>query len=278
MKDKQKIIDGVDVSKCEAIDNNSGWCSFWEENCTKNPDCIHKKYYRKEQSEEKLVKQIQTICDFINNRPGIFKGVNGSVDKIITDYAKAKEQECENYKQLAAKHCTETINMQREIDQLKTECERLKKKLNPKLKNAHCAYFEGQTGLCKTKEFTKCNPVNCKLYTIDELSTIVDLQQQLDQLKAENEYWKERVISGNEKIEELRFSVSDLTNRLCNLNAEKSFRIVDLEQTLTEIKNIVKKCIKTNDSTYNSSIQVTARAILSEEILKKISECEVMNE
>ena len=34
-------------------------------------------------------------------------------------------------------------------------------------------------GLCKAKEFVKCNPVNCKLYTIDELSTIVDLQEQL---------------------------------------------------------------------------------------------------
>lgn len=43
---------------------------------------------------------------------------------------KVKEQECENYKQLAAKHCTETINMQREIDQLKTECERSKWYLN----------------------------------------------------------------------------------------------------------------------------------------------------
>lgn len=45
--DKQIIIDGVDVSGCEAIDNHSGWCSFWEENCAKNPDCIHKKYLRK---------------------------------------------------------------------------------------------------------------------------------------------------------------------------------------------------------------------------------------
>lgn len=52
MTDKQIIIDGVDVSKCEAIDNDSGWCSFWEENCAKNPDYIHKKYYRKEQECE----------------------------------------------------------------------------------------------------------------------------------------------------------------------------------------------------------------------------------
>lgn len=47
------------------------------------------------------------------------------------------------------------------------------------IKNAHCKFFEGQTGLCQAKEFTKCNPVNCKLYTIDELLTIFELQQQL---------------------------------------------------------------------------------------------------
>lgn len=58
----------------------------------------------------------------------------------------------------------------------------------------------------------------------------IEKEKQLDQLKAE-------IINRNEKIEELRFSVSDLTNRLCNLNAEKSLRIVDLEQALQEIKD-----------------------------------------
>ncbi len=54
--------------------------------------------------------------------------------------------------------------------------------------------------------------------------------------KAENEELKKEIINKNEKIKELRFSVSDLTNRLCYLNAEKSFRIVDLEQALDEIE------------------------------------------
>lgn len=49
--------------------------------------------------------------------------------------------------------------------------------------------------------------------------------------KAENEELKKEIINKNEKIKELRFSVSDLTNRLCYLNAEKSFRIVDLESS-----------------------------------------------
>lgn len=54
----------------------------------------------------------------------------------------------------------------------------------------------------------------------------------------------------------------------------KDLKLKQLSKTLTEIKEIAEECIKTNDSTYNPSIQVTARAILSEEILNKISECE----
>ena len=51
---------------------------------------------------------------------------------------------------------------------------------------------------------------------------------------------KKEIVNKNEKIKELRFSVSDLTNRLCSLNAEKSFRIVDLEQALDEIEEYVQ--------------------------------------
>lgn len=61
--------------------------------------------------------------------------------------------------------------------------------------------------------------------------------------KAENEELKKEIINKNEKIKELRFSVSDLTNRLCYLNAEKSFRIVDLEQTLDGIEKELKEDI-----------------------------------
>lgn len=59
---------------------------------------LRQQLLRKEQLEVKLVKQLQTICDFINNRPEIFKGIYGSVDKIITEYAERKEQECEELK------------------------------------------------------------------------------------------------------------------------------------------------------------------------------------
>ena len=75
-----------------------------------------------------------------------------------------------------------------QIDELKNQNEILNKKLKPKIKNAHCIYFEGQTGLCQAKEFEKCNSVNCKLYSIDELSTILNLQKQL---QAKEQEWEE---------------------------------------------------------------------------------------
>lgn len=61
------------------------------------------------------------------------------------------------------------------------------------IKNAHCKFFEGQTGLCNAKEFTKCNPVNCKLYTIDELSTILELQDKLARKEQECEELKKEI-------------------------------------------------------------------------------------
>ena len=69
--------------------------------------------------------------------------------------------------------------------------------------------------------------------------------KQLARKTAECEELKKVIINKNEKIKELRLSVSDLTNRLCFLNAEKSFRIVDLEQALDEIKSICLEDVHT---------------------------------
>ena len=102
---KEIYIDGVDVSWCEwirEIELDSEYictCNSLNKTssyCKDNSNCYYKQLKRKAQSEAKLVKQIQTICDFINNRPEIFKGVYGSVDKIITEYAERKEQELKN--------------------------------------------------------------------------------------------------------------------------------------------------------------------------------------
>lgn len=95
MTDKQIIVDGVDVSECEDYGYRwkaRYWCHNCDEPCTDYPNCYYKQLKRKEQSEVKLVGQIQTICDFINNRPETFKGIYGGVDKIITEYAELKAE------------------------------------------------------------------------------------------------------------------------------------------------------------------------------------------
>lgn len=105
MTDKQIIINGIDVSRCKHYKNRNciaDYCltdmPFSEAKCELNTNCYYKQLKRKEQSEVKLVGQIQTICDFINNRPETFKGIYGGVDKIITEYAERKEKECEKLK------------------------------------------------------------------------------------------------------------------------------------------------------------------------------------
>ncbi len=115
------------------------------------------------------------------------------------------------------------------------------------IKNAHCKYFEGQTGLCQAKEFKRCNPINCSLYTIDELSTIKDLQQQLqrkeqecEELRKEKELYKtwyqtkhddwadvffktiksrDRYKQALEKIEEIIHNKSIITYEIRNIKA-----------------------------------------------------------
>lgn len=104
------------------------------------------------------------------------------------------------------------------------------------IKNAHCKYFEGQTGLCQAKEFKRCNPINCSFYTIDELSTIKDLQQQLQRKEQECEELKrtrddifldaieqrhqvKRYKQALEKIEEIIHNKSIITYEIRNIKA-----------------------------------------------------------
>ena len=193
------------------------------------------------------------------------------------------------------------------------------------MRNAHCTYYEGQTGLCKAKEFVKCNPVNCKLYTIDELSTIVDLQEQLkakeyyqkeceelkkerdtlsatrnkllddlwvveenlkdytehfnkasdelDQLKAENDKLKSELHSKVEFIQEQRNIIDEYSKEIrmykkCQGN-RASKREEKLKHALAEIKEIA-------EDFYLDGEHVKDK-YLAQEILQKISECEVEN-
>ena len=117
MTNKPIIVDGVDVSGCDFLAKEDDYCSYSgeyraykgqcgcsdEEMCKDHPNCFYKKalkkLQRKAEVEAMLVGKIQTICDFINNRPEIFKGIYGDVSTIITEYAARKEKECEELKE-----------------------------------------------------------------------------------------------------------------------------------------------------------------------------------
>ena len=176
------------------------------------------------------------------------------------------------------------------------------------MRNAHCTYYEGQTGLCKAKEFVKCNPVNCKLYTIDELSTIVDLQEQLKAKEQECENLKKQFNDLLNKPEIQDKILWKIDNEA--LLGSKDAWIYKLEQTLINIKEIaepykmtVKKicgnckkyddchaccykdinCYKYTSSKTNACEEFTyldefVPNILENNILQKISECEVKND
>ena len=248
MVDKQVIVDGCDVAGCEYLGLykecklKCGSCCTVD--CSDNPDCYYKQLKRKEQECEKLEETNNTLTV--------------TRDKLLGDLYIVEE---------SLKDYTEHYNRQsEERSKLKAECERLKKKLKPKLKNAHCVYFDGQTELCKAKEFTRCNPIGCKLYTIDELSTIVDLQQQLDQLKSKNdelEKWKENVINLFDKTCRCKYLNEEST--YCSFYNKECIAINQClyknQQSLTEIKEIIEQGVKIHDD-----------IIVSKQILQVISE------
>ena len=156
------------------------------------------------------------------------RGENKCKYKTVYEQLKAKEQECEKLLEfnnsLVEEHKTIGNDLYKEIKEYRKklqskeqECEELKKQLMQKsevdmfFNTPIEGWSNDPCGICPHK--------------------------------AENEELKKEIINKNEKIKELRFSVSDLTNRLCYLNAEKSFRIVDLEQTLDGIEKELKEDI-----------------------------------
>lgn len=114
-----------------------------------------------------------------------------------------------------------------------------------KIRNAHCTYYEGQTGLCKAKEFVKCNPVNCKLYTIDELSTILDLQEQLNHKEQE--------------CEELKTQTSNFMNGEYCANGckkmHKQFKKVH-NNLVEENKKLKQECEELKENNYNLNMSM----------------------
>lgn len=153
---------------------------------------------------------------------------------------------CENDKDCYFKQRTRATE---ENEKLKYQNKILNKKLKPKLKNAHCVYFEGQTGLCQAKEFKKCNPINCELYTIDELSTILDLQNKLQAKEQECE-----------NLKALQRKTVQLTKEEYDRLIAKSLECEELQKTLskTEVAKVLIQSAEINYpiiEKYNKALQ-----------------------
>lgn len=252
------IIDGIDVSRCTCryYAYNRHLCSLiGDDLCEEHSDCLYKQLKRKEKSEEKLVKQIQTICDFINNRPETFKGINGSVDKIITDYAKAKEQECEDFKQkLLDKTYAYSVmersrrNSLQQLDQLEEENRSLKKQLQFEFDETLLQYsntIEDLQKQLKDSVMQKCpqcgetylNPVGCELH------------EENQQLKAENKTQKETIDGfltildklgkSNIKLREILAEIKEIAMGIMDDDLEESSAYCDANRILQKISEVI---------------------------------------
>ena len=191
---------------------------------------------------EKLTEKEQE-CEQYKKRAVYFKDVNKQLGyKYLTI-----KQECEQIKEKYEALKLENEEGYEIVDELKHEYEELEnkiKELEEKLlrKEQECEELKKQ--LMQKSEVDMFFNTPIEGWSNDPCGICPH--------KAENEELKKEIINKNEKIKELRFSVSDLTNRFCSLNAEKSFRIVDLEQTLDEfellITNHISSCEKCPDN------------------------------
>ncbi len=215
MTDKQIMIDGVDVSGCEWLNHNQ-LC----ECAIKPADDFH--CHARPNCHYKQIQRLDEECKTLASQLSFV----------------CKQKEC-----------------------LEQECERLKGKNNyspevlkqcPHYKNDNICTYLGYETKCEGD----CNYTAFQdfIAEIDDLKNVNSkLQQQLDQLKVENEQLK--------KAEEYDSRYNDLQAEIdCG---EKI--ISQLKQTLTEIKEIAEDNFYYLDCDY--------RWIL-EQILQKISECE----
>ena len=273
MKDKQIIIDGVDVSGCEhCLKMTKYRCTIQRDVykclCEENPNCDHKQLKRLEK---------------------LLPDINGKFYKAVDDL-KVKEQECEELKvenkklkekllayeikdkeQIMSNYCKNCYELTKQLDQTKADNDSLKSELM----QTNC-YLEADKEIidqlkAKNTCLKKCNErllqaiikdqaeivqKNIDETNISLLKENMDLQRQIDQLKAENDESKQAYQRLN-----------NMYNDNCNFTGK-------LEQTLTEIKEIAEtaaKCLYTT----KSEDYTDGYSWLGSIILQKISECEV---
>lgn len=237
MEHKPIYVDGVDVKDCRRRIGKNSYCRYFKRLCSdNNVNCVWKQLARKKQE-----------CEIWKNQVLILDEEDVTVQvtqEQFEEYQKLKQELYFARNEVHSK--TEYIREQRDIiDKLKQEYEQLQEKYEAlKLENQ-----EGYEIVAELKQ--ECEELKKQLMQKSEVDMFFNTPIEgwsndpcgICPHKAENEELKKEIINKNEKIKELRFSVSDLTNRLCYLNAEKSFRIVDLEQTLDGIEKELKEDI-----------------------------------
>ena len=137
MTDKQMIVDGVDVSRCEfyQIEANelypkANYCGSMRNTfCEIEPNCYYKQLKRKEQEYEELRKYHNKCCEeFENEKQKLIDKYNQfSKDFFIGKYCKkeycdllkAKEQECEELQNKFLGLNGKAYSNSLELDQLK---------------------------------------------------------------------------------------------------------------------------------------------------------------
>lgn len=294
---KRLIVDNIDVSKCEflIITNDKHLCrciksdlfggiEFVENakngNCKDNPNCYYKQLQREKQSSQESrdtsikefnrAEELNTLLKHKVQECDRLKHDNdyqvGALEKTI-DNLTAENEELERlYKELlddmlACNKCRATIKLQKQLDQLETENEKLKEQIN-------CRCFD-----------PKNNNNRCISYNRIAEDYERDLKQ-LNQLKEDNEELKKQLQAQHaftRHEQKLIYCVAyDETCKTGNDCKQEKCIFKDnikLKQTLTEIKEYLIKeckickeqCAITNEDCADCQAQ---------EILQKISEVE----
>lgn len=245
MTDKQIItIDGVDIKDCKRRIGKDNYCRYYKRPCAENNyNCIWKKYLRKEQElQEAMDNYVQLDLQRV-------KEYNE-----LVDLYKAKEQEC---KELKAE-----IKLSKEM--LIQNTSETNKYTIPQI----IEQFISDNYIDQQNEDGYTIPVFIQIENILDIKE--DLEQQLDQLKEENDKLKKQVCGLRP---ELKFIID---KTCCKYNIEAKYyheKIVEIinnldkmKTALAEIKEIAEKRNYLDCNGY------------LDDILQKISECEENND
>lgn len=308
---KQIIIDGVDVSGCAHYDKNADkeapflydckreHAPYWS--CTSMPNCLYKKYKRKEQECETLASQLdfevqkkeclEQECERLKNDKFALElrldeltspvNVEDCEHSVFNgEYIACRYYEGQRCDDADFANCMfrENVRLKQQLDQLKEQLDKLAEE-NEKLekeKEDYCFDCDVAERMRKVTYAATGGRLSYANYTVeaieqaynDQLRIDVEyrtkeLEEQLDQLKAENEELKKTVNDLLHKPEIQNKIFWKIDNE--KLLLSKDTYIYKLEKTLQEIKELLLKT-----PTDSQEHCVNAKSI----ILQKIGEVE----